>query len=780
MTVASDETLIRIFWACGFIPSYIFPVRWIQFVSNMVTFKRDRLIKITINIALVIAVVISLLCVLYGDTVFVQTQFGNQFSYQNSLIFKVACAYTTLMIIAFMILHIKWWRDSETKRQKVQAFVFILITGITAPIGYITDFIVPVFTGYTVIPLMSFAVLVSSIQIYLSMRKNRTLSITVPNISGHIFNSVTRPILVLDHNNVIRLENKATVTFFDCETIGKNIDEFITIDYEPQQTFFDNEFAGKAVTIKTPLGTRFCDLSLTIERDKYNDSFFKVIILRDLTELESALEQAKAASKAKSNFLSGMSHEIRTPMNSIVGFSELALDEDVSPKAKKYLENILENSDGLLQIINDILDISKIESGRMELENVPFLPQDIFDACRTMTMPKAVEKGLKMHIYAEPHVGKVPLGDPTRLRQVFTNLLSNAVKFTNKGVVRLVSSVEDISEETITVYFEVTDTGIGMTTEQIQKIFDPFIQAESGTTRKYGGTGLGLAITKNIIEMMGGSLSVESTPRVGSKFSFHLTFDTIDIGEDELLLRQIVQSELQKPMFEGEILLFEDNIMNQQVACEHLARVGLKTVVAENGVVGVKTVKNRIKDIKNGTINKQFDLIFMDMHMPEMDGLEAAAIISEMNLGIPIVAMTANVMTSDRELYEENGMNDYVGKPFTSQELWRCLLRYLKPLDWQSDDKVQLKQADDELHQMLINRFVDTNSDICSEIDIALNEGNIKLAHRLVHTLKSNAGQLGKKSLQKAAEDMENNLKDEKNLTAPNQMDVLKTEVDEQ
>ena len=490
-------------------------------------------------------------------------------------------------------------------------------------------------------------------------------------------------------------------------------------------------------------------------------------------DLEKMLEHAQAASRAKSVFLANMSHEIRTPMNSIMGFSELALDDEIPSRTREYLSRIVENTEGLLQIINDILDISKVESGKIELENIPFNVPELFASCRTLITPKAVEKGVMLYFYADPNLNKYLLGDTTRLRQVFANLLSNAVKFTNSGTVRILAEIVDKTDDVVTIYFEVKDSGIGMTNEQIKVIFEPFMQAESGTMRKYGGTGLGLSITKSFIELMGGKLSVESTPGVGSKFFFTLAFEMISSSDHNILSNKNTFEEIEKPTFNGEVLLCEDNAMNQQVISEHLMRIGLKVIIAWNGRLGYDLVRGR-----NLSGEKQFDLILMDMYMPVMDGLEATQKIKDLNFNIPIIAMTANVMADDREIYKKSGLQDCIGKPFTSQELWRCLMKYLTPVSKEilqvekgkSNDEIEFQKT----HQLY---FARNNKNKYAEIIKALNDGDIKLAHRLTHGLKSNAGQIGKTHLQQAAADVEKQLKEGKNMTSPVQLAILEKEL---
>jgi len=492
--------------------------------------------------------------------------------------------------------------------------------------------------------------------------------------------------------------------------------------------------------------------------------------------LQEAVDMALAASRSKSEFLANMSHEIRTPMNSIIGFSELALDDYIPSRTKDFLKKILENSEWLLQILNDILDISKIESGKMELESIPFDLGEIFDACRTTFQEKAAEKGLDIHFYAEPVVGRKLYGDPLKLRQVLSNLLSNAVKFTTEGTIKMQAFTKETDEDHVSIFFEIQDSGIGISKDQLGKIFDPFTQAESGTTRKYGGSGLGLPITKSIVEKMGGKLFVDSTPGLGSKFSFQLIFLTVEAETGSISTGEPYHISEGRPIFEGDVLVCEDNVMNRQVIIEHLERVGLNPVIAENGKIGVDMVRER-KNAEESETN-QFCLILMDIHMPVMDGIEAAREIIRLGCDIPIIAMTANVMADDRVIYAKAGMKEIIGKPFSSQELWTSLKKYLTAVSYQEETKYHSEKIDKNLQQRLLKSFVSYNRNKYSEIEKAIAENDIKLAHRLVHTLKSNAGQLERTRLGEIAGDIEKGLKTGTDKTIPEQMEALRIELE--
>jgi len=492
---------------------------------------------------------------------------------------------------------------------------------------------------------------------------------------------------------------------------------------------------------------------------------------RSQERLRQARDAADTANKSKSIFLANMSHEIRTPMNSIIGFSELAQDDDISEKTKQYLVSIADNGKWLLNIINDILDSAKIESEKMFLEHIPFDLEDVVTQCQSAIMPKFNEKGLNLFCYTEPLTGKKLMGDPVRLRQVFMNLLSNAVKFTNTGTVKFLASATSIHEKSATISFEVQDSGIGMESEQIKRIFEPFMQADDSVTRRYGGTGLGLVITKNIIELMGGRLKVESYPGAGSRFSFDITFDLIDATDAPS--EKVVFNDLKKPDFSGEVLVCEDNALNQQVICEHLTRVGLKTVVALNGREGIEAVEKRIQNNE-----EPFDLIFMDIHMPVMDGLEAASIITEMKVETPIIALTANVMSNDLDVYKESGIPDYLGKPFTSQELWKCLIKYLPVISVTDVDKKQQSAEEDKSLKQLKIYFAKNNRTTYENIKQAIEKNDLKKAHRLTHTLKSNAGQIGEERLQETAEAVEDILHKREEIIPVSLLDKLETELE--
>ncbi len=381
---------------------------------------------------------------------------------------------------------------------------------------------------------------------------------------------------------------------------------------------------------------------------------------KELAELEKL--RAEQSEKFKQQFLANMSHEIRTPMNSVIGLTNLLIKTPMEDQQKKYLNVIKKSSENLLVIINDILDLSKIEAGKMDFEKISFSLEDAVETAYHTLLFKAEDKKLGFHINIDPGTTKTLIGDPTRLNQILINIAGNAIKFTESGSVTIDIKEESRNDKIRTIRFSIIDTGIGIAEENIGKIFESFSQASSDTTRKFGGTGLGLTISRQLVELQGGKIEVTSELGKGTTFSFAIPYEAGN--ENEIGKRDNVESDVNPELLRGiRILLVEDNPFNQMVATDTLNDLisDLKIDVADNGKIGVD----------KAALN-EYDLVLMDIQMPEMDGFAATRAIRSLNTPkneLKIMAMTANVTPEEIAKCFECGMNEYISKPFVTQDL---------------------------------------------------------------------------------------------------------------
>ncbi|MBX2861054.1 MAG: CHASE domain-containing protein [Vampirovibrio sp.] len=491
----------------------------------------------------------------------------------------------------------------------------------------------------------------------------KMLGYTVDELLSRTFQDITHP-----DDMEINLELLRQVVDGEAET------------YQLEKRYFHK--SGQIVWVR---------LGVSLVRDDEGQPLYLVAQAQDITEqhqiqaeLMDAKEEALRALKLKSEFLATMSHEIRTPMNGILGMTEILFKTEVSPIQRKYLDMVYSSGVSLLTIINDILDFSKIEAGKLALETTGFNLKSFMDETLYPFQQQAEEKGILLWHYVHPDLPDLLKGDPTRIRQIVNNLVGNALKFTHQGRVEVMVEREpDCGDDKCMLHFRVSDTGIGLSEEEKSLIFQPFTQADGATTRKYGGTGLGLSISSHLVEMMEGKLWVESEKGKGSVFHFTTCLNVLDEKVDSKSDSAYKTGPASQVLPQSvHVLLVEDNEINQVVAINILEDAGYRVKVAGDG-------KEALAIFQGET----FDIIFMDVHMPEMDGFEATVAIRDMEKTtgrhIPIVALTANAIQGDREKCLAAGMDDYISKPFKSQDVLEVVAKL-----------VQVGQVDKELKQV--------------------------------------------------------------------------------
>lgn len=579
------------------------------------------------------------------------------------------------------------------------------------------------------------------------------------------------PLVTISTEGKITDMNQATVDITGItrkELTGTDFFDYFTEPQKAREVY--QEVFAKGSVADSPLTLRHKNGKLTdvlfngsVYKDDWGNVLGVVIVARDVTDqkriatelleakifaelatgiaeeakskAESATLIAEGAVKAKQQFLSNMSHEIRTPMNAIIGFTKVVLRTELSLKQKEYLQAIKMSGDALIVLINDILDLAKVDAGKMSFEEIPFKMALSISAMLHLFETKIREKNLELITEYDNKIPEVLVGDPVRLHQIILNLVSNAVKFTTRGTITVCVRMVKESEEIASIEFAVTDTGIGIQENKIENIFENFQQATSGTSRLFGGTGLGLAIVKQLVEAQNGSISVKSKVDEGSTFSFILDFQKTN-AEAEADPGNV---ELDAEIKDIKILVVEDIALNQLLMKTLLDDFGFESDIASNGKIAIEKLQD-----------KSYDIILMDLQMPEMNGFEATEHIrSTMNSRIPILALTADVTTVDQAKCKAVGMNDYIAKPIDERLLYSKIIGLVKKhVPAGKDDKQPIKpkcinldyiikrtKANPDLMMEMIALYLEQTPPLISSMKQSLKDEDWQGLHAAAHKM---------------------------------------------
>lgn len=594
-------------------------------------------------------------------------------------------AYTIYCIVVsinmfFSILYILLY--SARKRMHVLAKKLLLVELIVV-LGMMLDTILPLF-GIPAVPGSTIGQFIGLIAMHQAIRFMNRYQITIDNMSRYVYYSLTTPVLVYDSNYHLQIFNDAALDFINLkESDLKNsrIDSLFSIEKDDAFLFPGNR---KDIDVVCPHNQLHCNLSISKIHDDYYDIIGYIIIVTDLsermeviTQLEEAIDAAKNANQAKTTFLANMSHEIRTPMNAIIGFSELVLREDISRKVREYVNGINLSSHNLLAIINDILDITKIESGKMEIIPSNYYFADLLDDVSLIISQQASKKGLSFVMKTDDHIPTQLFGDKVRIRGVLINILNNAVKYTKEGTITFDTAILSQTDDSIKLAFIVSDTGSGIRPEDQEKLFKSFERLDKQVHYGVEGSGLGLTIAKGYVTLMGGEIIVNSEYGVGSVFKVIIDQKVIDAtpmqhqftidkgSEDAPTSCRITIHDIQ-------VLLVDDNQINLIVAKALLNSYGLSVDTASSGAAAIDACRNT-----------HYPIVFMDQMMPDIDGIEAMKQIRKLDPYYApggestIIVLTADAIRGSREQLLNQGFDEYLGKPMNLKQLERLLILYI-------------------------------------------------------------------------------------------------------